>query len=55
MRESVRTMDYRLKPGYDIILVARNSINGHKCQDVQKTLLKTLRSCNLVENRSDKQ
>lgn len=55
MRESVRTMDYRLKPGYDIILVARNSINGHKCQDVQKTLLKSLISCNLVENRSDKQ
>ena len=55
MRESVRTMDFTLKPGYDIILVARNSINGHKCQDVQNTLIKALKSCDLVENRSDKQ
>ena len=54
MRESVRTMDFKLKPGYDIIFVARNSINGQKCPDVQRTLVKALLGCNLVEKRSDK-
>ena len=55
MRESIRTMDFVLKPGYDVILVARNSINGVKCQEVQRTLLKALKACDLVEKRSDKQ
>ena len=47
-------MDFKLKPGYDIIFVARNSINGQKCPVVQRTLVKALLGCNLVEKRSDK-
>ncbi|MDO4382951.1 MAG: ribonuclease P protein component [Eubacteriales bacterium] len=49
MRESIRTMGVQLKPGYDIIFVARNSINGKKCPEVQRTLKKALRSCNLIK------
>ena len=51
MRESIRTMGLAIRPGYDIILVARNSINGKKCPEVQRTLVKSLKSCGLIEEK----
>ena len=37
MRESFRTMD-KISSGYDIIIIARNKINGKKYADVKKSL-----------------
>ncbi|MGN0702574.1 MAG: ribonuclease P protein component [Lentihominibacter sp.] len=38
MRESFRKSCSDIKSGYDLIFIARNSINGRKCSDVIKSL-----------------
>ncbi len=38
MRESYRQIKEDLYDGYDIIFIARNTINGMKCQDVLKSM-----------------
>ena len=55
MRESVRNMNIRLKPGYDIIFVARNTINGKKCGEVQKSMYKSLKYACIIETCGSKQ
>ena len=47
MREAYRSMSSRVKPGYDIILVARNTINDSKEPEVEKILYKTMKACEL--------
>ena len=48
MREAYRAIESRVKPGYDIIFVARNTINGHKEPEVQKTITKVMEDCDLL-------
>ena len=38
MKESYRSLCDRLVPGYDIIFIARNTINNSKCADVKKSI-----------------
>jgi len=43
MRESYRELRQNIADGYDIIFVARNTINGLKCQDVNKSMEAAIR------------
>ena len=38
MKESYRKMEGKLPTGYDFIIIARNTINGKKCAEVEKSL-----------------
>lgn len=38
MKESYRKLEGTLPTGYDFILIARNTINGKKCAEVEKSL-----------------
>lgn len=43
MRESYRQINNDLSVGYDIIFIARNTINNRKCQDVLKSMKSAVR------------
>ena len=43
LREALRTSGVRLKKGYDVIIIARNSIVDSKMQQVRKSLVSVLR------------
>lgn len=43
MKESVRLMDDFDFTGYDIIFIARNTINNRKCADVKKSIEAAIR------------
>lgn len=47
MREAYRSMSDKVKPGYDIIFVARNTITDSKEPEVEKTIYKTMKACEL--------
>ena len=38
MKESYRAISHKLPEGYDFIIIARNTIDGKKCQEVQRSL-----------------
>jgi ribonuclease P protein component len=38
MKESIRTSDLVLPPGYDFIFIARNTIKDRNCADVKKSI-----------------
>ena len=38
MKESYRSLCDHFVPGYDIIFIARNTINNSKCADVKKSI-----------------
>ena len=48
MKESLRTMNASLNEGYDIIFVARNTINGRKCEEVRKCMYGALMGSGLL-------
>lgn len=50
MKESLRliTAETPLKSGYDILLIARNSINNRKCADVKKQIEAAMKRAELV-------
>ena len=39
MRESYRLNEGKFSSGYDLIFIARNTINGRKLKDVEKSLM----------------
>lgn len=47
MREAYRNLDKKIKSGYDIIFVARNTINDCKCDDVKRAMFGALRASDL--------
>ncbi len=49
MRESCRQIKHDFKTGYDIIFIARNTINGRKCQEVQKSLKSAVRRSGIIK------
>lgn len=49
MREAYRTMNRQIKPGYDVIFVARNTINCAKCNDVQRSMFGAIRAAELFD------
>ncbi len=49
MREAYRTMNRKIVPGYDVIFVARNTINEAKCVDVQRSMYGAIRAAGLFD------
>ncbi len=49
MKESFRELRDSVKTGNDIIIIARNTINGAKCFQVQKSLSNAFKRLNLVK------
>lgn len=49
MRESVRTTDLKFEQGYDIIIIARNTINDRKCADVKKSIEAAAKRLKLID------
>jgi len=52
MRESMRNIE-NIKQGYDIIVIARNTINDRKCADVKKSLEAALRRLKIHQKTGD--
>lgn len=48
MKESFRYYEEKIPEGYDIILIARNTINGRKYEDVRKSFEKSLKKAKLI-------
>ncbi len=48
MRESYRSFKERIIQGYDLIFVARNSINEAKQQEVERAMYGALKACELI-------
>lgn len=38
MKQSYKELEKNLTPGYDLIIIARNTINNLKCADVKKSI-----------------
>ena len=55
MRESWKNIQHALPEGYDFIIIARNSINGRKCPEVEVSLRKALRRAGLLPRHPKKQ
>ena len=49
MREAYRLLGCKVKSGYDVIFIARNSINDHKCEEVRRSMYGVLRSEHLLD------
>ena len=47
MKESYYNVIDKIKKGYDIVFVARNSINGKSLDDINRSLYGTLKACGL--------
>lgn len=43
MKESYRSISSRLPLGYDFVVIARNTISGKKCAEVEKSLISAFR------------
>ena len=54
MRESYRLLGAETVKGYDIVFVARNAINGQKCQDVRKAMFGAMRAAELLVGKKHK-
>lgn len=50
MKESHREIAKQIKTGYDLIFIARNTINGKKQADVKKSIEAALRKLDLIIN-----
>jgi ribonuclease P protein component len=48
MREAYRSFEDRVSNGYDIIFVARATINGHKKDEVEKSMISAAYGCGLL-------
>ena len=50
MKEAYRSLSGRVKSGYDIVFVARNTINERKESEVEKVMEKTMYACELLSS-----
>lgn len=51
MKESYRNLSDRLPVGYDFIIIARNTICGKKCAEVEKSLLSALKRTGVIKEK----
>jgi RNase P protein component len=51
MKEAFRKTEADLPTGYDILLIARNTITEAKCEDVRKSLDVALKRAGLKDQR----
>ena len=49
MKEAFRLMEYKVKDGFDIIFIARNTILDVKCIDVRKSMERVLKRTGVIE------
>lgn len=49
MKEAMRLSGMRLPCGYDFVIIARNTIDGAKCQQVQKSLESAFRRTGVLK------
>lgn len=49
MKQSYRQLESDVGTGWDLIIIARNTINGCKCQEVFKSLKSAFKRANLLE------
>ncbi len=54
MKESYRLLKENIKEGYDLIFIARNTINGRKEQEVNKSMMNALFKSKLMERTDHK-
>jgi ribonuclease P protein component len=52
IRESYNSFRDNIRPGYDIIFVARNNINDRSMQEVSKCLYESVKECGLLSKDS---
>ena len=48
MRESYRLLEPKFKTGYDLLFIARNTINDTKCADVKKSIEAAAKRVNIL-------
>ena len=53
MREAYSSFMDRVLPGYDIIFVARNTINDAGVNEVARSMFGAVRSCGLITNEKE--
>lgn len=53
MRESYYSVSKLIKKGYDIVFVARNTINGAGKDDVQRSMYGAIRACSLLKEKTE--
>ncbi len=51
MREAYKSVSSDIVSGYDIIFVARNTIEGRKEPEIEKCMKKTLIECGLIKDK----
>jgi len=49
MKESYRNLQSQLPIGYDFIIIARNTISGTKCMEVEKSLKSAFRRTGVIK------
>ncbi|NLD19731.1 MAG: ribonuclease P protein component [Clostridiales bacterium] len=50
MRENYRLYSSDMKVGYDVVIIARNAINGKKSYDVERSLKNAIRRAKLFKD-----
>ena len=51
MKEAYRTLFEELPQGYDFIIIARNTISGRKCADVEKSLKSAFKKTGVLKDK----
>ena len=49
MKESYRHLEKSLPIGYDFIIIARNTISGKKCMEVERSLMSAFRRTGVIK------
>ena len=49
MKESYRHLQEKLPTGYDFIIIARNTISGKKCMEVERSLMSAFRRTGVIK------
>ena len=49
MKESYRHLLPKLPTGYDFIIIARNTISGRKCMEVERSLMSAFRRTGVIK------
>ncbi|MBQ6899376.1 MAG: ribonuclease P protein component [Firmicutes bacterium] len=49
MKESYRHLQSRLPIGYDFIIIARNTISGKKCMEVERSLMSAFKRTGVIK------
>ena len=53
MKEGWREISGQVPEGYDLIFIARNSINGRKCREVSDSLIRGLQKAKLIRKKEE--